>query len=46
MSEQTKYKAVSGKYTMNGTPNGVTSITPLIVEFRMNPFKVEVLAVY
>lgn len=30
MSEQTKHKAVSGKYTKKGTPNGVTSITPFI----------------
>ncbi|WP_340030360.1 VOC family protein [Paenibacillus sp. FSL K6-1122] len=30
MSEQTKHKAVSGKYTNKGTPNGVTSITPFI----------------
>ncbi|WP_145326087.1 VOC family protein [Paenibacillus xylanexedens] len=30
MSEQTKHKAASGKYTKNGTPNGVTSITPFI----------------
>ncbi|OAB26776.1 glyoxalase [Paenibacillus macquariensis subsp. defensor] len=30
MTENIKYTAVSGKYTKNGTPNGVTSITPFI----------------
>lgn len=30
MSKQTKHKAVSGKYTKNGTPKSVTSITPFI----------------
>ncbi|MCG7409425.1 VOC family protein [Paenibacillus sp. ACRRX] len=30
MTESIKYTAVSGKHTKNGTPNGVTTITPFI----------------
>ncbi|WP_207667565.1 hypothetical protein [Lacrimispora algidixylanolytica] len=48
MTRSIKYMGVSGKYTKNGTPNGVTSITPFItmknsseaIEFYKTVFEV------
>ncbi|KOY13026.1 VOC family protein [Paenibacillus xylanivorans] len=50
MTENTKYTAISGDYTKNGTPNGVTSITPFItvkdpteaIKFYKNVFNARV----
>lgn len=50
MSDSTKYIGVTGKYTKNGIPNGLTSITPFIVvenpsdaiEFYKNVFNARV----